>query len=196
MNSLQPHAKSTVRGPKQIVENLRMEASVDLAFNAVCTVFALRERARQQVTINSLMITMLKEGFKFSRPQYEKVLQFLASQGIGYLDYDMKGRMRALKGIKVTLQSIGMAALSKKDGLDTFTLAPMFSKLPVNPPVAVPKKEVVESNGHKKPTRAERSYPASLTVVFETETVSFIVPNGITSAQLGSLLSSLFKADK
>lgn len=179
---------------KQVVELLRIEASNNACFKDVCHIFALRERARQQVTIASLTITMAKEGFKYSRDELAQVLKILAGLHIGYLDYDMKGRLRALKGIKVTLQSIGLAAISKKDGLDRYSLSPMFGKLPLPPEDVVSKAVSVKKELEKEtPKRQERSYPASLVVTFETETVTFTIPAGITSKQLASMLSELYK---
>src|ERR1700722_8921493 len=112
-----------------IPERLQAEAQKNECFAAICTVFALRERTRSQVTVQSLMATMEKEGFKFSREQYEKCLVFLATLHIGKLDHDMKGRVRGLKNINITLQSIGLASVGKQV-LKRYSPKKPFTRLP------------------------------------------------------------------
>lgn len=116
---------------KDIVACLRAEATKSPVFSALAHVFALRERTRSQITLSSLAASMKKEGFQYSRQDLEKALKFMASIGIGAIETDGRGRTRVLKGIKVTLQSVGLAAISKKDSLEKFTLANKFSKLPI-----------------------------------------------------------------
>lgn len=142
--------------PAQVIDKLRTRASTDAVFHAVAEVFAMRERTRQQVTLQSLMATMLKEGYKFNKEQYTSVLAFMATLGLGTLERDNKGRIRALKGISITLQSIGLAAVSKKDNLAKNNIGTPFVKLPQEPK---PKKEIpaekvaVVDNNLKKPIR-------------------------------------------
>ncbi len=189
-----------VSGTKAVVEALRTEAAKNPAFNAVCHIFALRERARQQVTINSLSITMAKEGFSVTKSQCEDIIKFMASIKLGTLDFDLKGRLRALKNIKVTLQSIGLAAISRKDDLEKYHLTPVFGTLPMPAVVTPPAEAIIKAQAIKKQAeeeanrakRSERSYPASLVVTFETEQQTFNIPSGLTSKQLGTLLAELF----
>lgn len=112
-----------------LVAKLKQEADSNAAFKAVCTVFAVRERARQQVTVNSLARVMNREGFEFTKDDYKTVLARLAEFGVGRLDRAPNGRLRALKGINVKLQSIGKAAV---DGgaLTPFKPQVRFKELP------------------------------------------------------------------
>lgn len=151
-----------------LVDSLKDKASKSPAFSAMCTVFAIRERTRQQITMSSLIISMLREGFKYSRSEYEDALRFMSDLGLGTLVKDSKGKVRALKDIKTTLQSIGTAAISEGK-LKNFHPKVNFMKIPqsfqekidVKPPKIekVPDDEIViKTNGKeysfKLPTSA------------------------------------------
>ena len=97
--------------PTDLIQKLKAAAAVDQVFNAACHLFAMRERSRREVTVASLTDSLNQEGFKASREAVEKVLGMMASFGIGHTVNDAKGQLRALKGIDVTLQSIGKTAI-------------------------------------------------------------------------------------
>lgn len=120
-----------VKSPKDTVLALRERATKSPVFSALAHTFAMRERTRQQIVLTTLFNTMVKEGFNFKKSEYAKELEFLAFLGIGKIDRDGKERTRALKGIKVTLQSVGMAAISKQDTLAKAHFSATFAKLPV-----------------------------------------------------------------
>lgn len=169
----------------QVIESLREEAIKNPVFNAMCHVFAARERARQQVTITSLNLTMIKEGFKYQREDYEKCLRFLASLGIGKVDLDSNKKFRSLKEIKITLQSIGQVVLTKKAGFETFHPNARFQAL----------KE--SSNGHTatvmtmpKDESLEliSSYRAKLVVMFDGVPFSFELPRKLTTREINKML--------
>lgn len=147
-------------GSKNLVGQLRDRANKSPTFKNMAHVFAIRERTRQQISLNTLFMSMTKEGFKFSKADYARELEFLASVGIGRIDRDTKGRLRSLNGITVTLQSIGLASVSNKDKLEKFTPAIQFTKLPeiLETPPASPKVPdegvkallIMEINGQRK----------------------------------------------
>jgi hypothetical protein len=56
---------------------------------------------------------MQREGFNYDSEQNKQSLLFLASIGVGVIDRDLKGNVRSLKNIRVMLQNVGLAALSK-----------------------------------------------------------------------------------
>lgn len=192
-------------GPSQIIEKLRMEAAQNPAFNAIAHIFALRERTRAQVTIKTLANTMLKEGFSFSMEDYENILKFLHALGLGTIDVNHKGRVRGLKNIKVTLQSIGLATVARKEALELKTA---FIKLPVlhTPiPVLAPPKVTTSVKSPASPTSIKNStsfnktsvkYQASLKVNFDGEDVMFDLPDGIGAKELGVFLSRHYKLTK
>lgn len=170
--------------PQDLVTKLRNQASKDKAFNAVCHIFAMRERSRAQVTLSSLMATMLREGFSFDRKQYVEVLKFLASVGLGRLDAEKNGRVKALKDIKVTLKSVGLAAVSKQDALDKASFSNTFKPLPS---VSAQQPQGEAESVHVR-------YPAKLTVSFDKDEVStFSLPKGISAKELGELLTQLYR---
>ncbi len=97
----------------EVIETLRKKAGVDPVANAVFHMWAVRQRTAPSISIMSLVYRMKKEGFKFHKQQYAELLEFLASVGLGRLERSSKGRVKALKDIRFTLQSIGSAAVSR-----------------------------------------------------------------------------------
>jgi hypothetical protein len=124
--------------PTVLVQALQKEAKSNKAFEAVCTLFASRERARHQVTLQSLRYSMLKEGFHFDEETYAQILSFLAKAGVGKIVRNKKNQVTALVEVKYTLQTIGKAALSATDR--------KYSKIPV------PTKAPTASKEHVMPT--------------------------------------------
>ncbi len=145
---------TTHKAPTQIATELKKEAEKNKAFEDVCTVFAMRERARSQVTINSLKAAMDKEGYKHDKDAYKDVISRLARLGVGKLHKDTKGRVRALTDVKYTLQSVGLSAVGEKLNVSPFRKSNRFSALPTKKAVtpsdireataqSVPKKDVI-----------------------------------------------------
>lgn len=126
-----------------IIEKLKEEVTKNPAANAVLHVFALRKRTAQSVTIARLTQSMKNEGFIYTRGDYESVLKTLADLGVGKLDIDSKGRIRSLRDIKLTLQSIGGAACGAKPNLAGFRQRARYGKLQV-PTTTVSKPKVIE----------------------------------------------------
>lgn len=168
-----------------IVEGLKKESENNACFKAVLKVFANRKRARQQITLATLKLKMSKEGFNFPQVQYENVLKSLADLGIGKLDFDPKGQLRSLKNIKLTLQSIGKAALNKEQKLSILRLSTEFEDVP-NTEAVIKAPLIVASN----PLPIE--YPIAITVKIDGESISFPLPKGLTTKELGALLADLY----
>lgn len=113
-----------------LIDNLKKEAQTNEAFNAVCHMFALRKRARNDVTVEALTRRMEKEGFKYTKEQYVDILKTMSKLGIGKLDSTASGKVRALKDVKMTLQSIGKAAVATSD-LRTFRKRNRFAAIDI-----------------------------------------------------------------
>lgn len=112
---------------------LRDEADKNPVFKDLCHVLALRERSRNKLTVKSLVFSMQKEGFSHSSKDFENVLLFLASVGVGVIDKDIHGNVRSLSKIKYVLQNLGMIALNKQP------LMRSIDKTAKNPPISQPK---------------------------------------------------------
>lgn len=193
-----------------IVQALRAEVQRNPAFAAVCKLFASRERARQQVTLSTLRLTTIREGYNFTREQHEGVLKFLASLGIGRLVYDHKNRIAVLKDIRVTLQSIGLAATSSSDTVHRFE--PAYTFKPLTPEMQQTKRQMVEEvplKMSKKPDtesetkmeapkekkqvdKKDATYPVALLMKIDGTQVSFELPKGITTKEIGQILAELY----
>lgn len=193
----------------KMVKALREEVHSDRTLNAICNVFALRERARDRVTIGSLRQTMYKEGFSFTTQELEKALKIMANIGLGKLHYDRSGKVHALKEIKMTLQSIGLAAKNNQDGLTPYSKQKKFENLPTIMPTKKTKHQVeatetddirevvtvTPSEERRRPhaTASEQDrqsalYTAVLSVTIEGKVVNFPLPP-ITPQELGEILS-------
>lgn len=174
-----------------IVSKLKAEAAKNKAFNAVCHRFALRERARQQVTIASLAATMKKEGYNFEKDQYGQVLAFLAALGLGTLDRNARGRIRSLRGIKMTLQSIGMAAIGNAIQLDKYIAQNRYTNLVSTPQVP---QTIIETKPPVPPApRTQKSMCKIIfTVTVDDKEVNFEVPGGVPKEELGQFIASLY----
>lgn len=190
---MQPSTQTTQRpAVKNIVHALREEANQNPVFNSVCLVFSMRERTRQQITLPSLMQTMDKEKFSFTRAQLEGVLRFLSTLGIGSLAFDKSGKIFALKNIKITLQSIGLVSLSKKDGLDKFKAQPHFESLVADTAAKAPKSLKVERTPAGPVDVVDGRYPATLTIKINGSPVVFELPRGITLKELSIVLTQMY----
>lgn len=145
---------NTVATKSNVVQALRLEAKQNPVFDAITTVFALRERARSQVTVRALQQRMQAEGYELEKEQIEHALKFLANLRIGTLvtgrPYDGRpGRVKALVNIKYTLQSVGKAAQGETGGISSFNKRASFIALPTRPvktppPVVRPAPKVVK----------------------------------------------------
>lgn len=172
--------------PKDIIGQLKDEALRSKAFSDVCHVFAMRERARQQVTMHSLTAMMKKNGFNHSRKALEGVLYALGTLGLGTLVYNRADRLIALKGIRITLQSIGMAAVSDKKNLSHFAPRTKMVNLIDN---QTPQR-IMETPA-KPPAKDFDKCEVSFKVTVEGKTVTFDVPD-IRKEDLGQFIASLY----
>lgn len=163
----------------KLVIALREEANKNPVFNTICRVLASRYRTRQQITMQALKATMKKQGLEFTKQQYEDVLKFMARVGIGHLDKGPRGRIRALKGIKVTLQSVGKAALAGQDQLNNFKSQVKFAKVP--------------QTFQAKAIKSDSNYKVVFTIEMDSKSMKFEVPGGIKPNELGDFLARTLK---
>lgn len=183
MNASANETTNRKQTPATVIAKLRAEAHSSPAFSAVCHVFAMRERARSQVTIHSLKLTMEREGFNFSRAEYERVFKTLSDAGIGKIETDSAGQIRSLKDIRVTLQSIGTVAVGKKERLETFRQRNTFIDLPLV------QAKLTQSVTIKKP----QGYRVALQAIINGETVDFPLNFTLTGEQICVLIQELQK---
>lgn len=175
----------------EIINQLKQEAK-DPATGAVMHVFALRERARNQVTIGALMQRMEKEGFNFPNPKdkYSHVLRMLANLGFGQLVTDAKGNVKMLKGINATLQSIGKAAC--EDGkLDKWKPRNKYTKVSAPTPTIIPSPAPALKLVEEKPAAAPPTskVTATLHLVVGQRTLDLTVPEDITAPELIQIMN-------
>lgn len=166
----------------EIVETIRAEVATNKVSNDVLIVFGARERTRSVITLRNLHLSMKSLGFKHNKAEYAKVLEFLAKLGLGYLDVDSKRRVRALKDIKVTLQSIGAVAFGAKASLTMLHKRNKFLNL-------VPK---LESPVKTAPTiQPAKDLTVSLVVHTRGKTLSIPIPIEFTAIEIAQFIAKI-----
>lgn len=168
-----------------IIMRLRRAMGESKAIDAVMHVFAARERARADVTIGSLSQRMKKEGYAFNYKEYEQVLRFLAELGFGTLEFDPKGRIIALREVRVALQSIGRVAIGQSQHIERFQPRNKFEQL--------------QSDSEAPKTEADKAWEgapsisAKLTVslTINDKVVQMEIPPDLNPAELTALLAKI-----
>lgn len=168
---------------KKMIETLRNDAAKDKVLDEVLHVFATRERTRFILTVHGLMQRMKREGFEHGYEEYAKILKHLGALGLGQVIHDSKGRVIALKEIKITLQSLGKAVYAKgESNLESYRKRNKFQKVTFRSPRA---------STDAPPAAKPQAMPASvaLTFVINGKPVTFSVPNNLDANDIGILVS-------
>lgn len=115
---------------KQVIDRLREESKKSPVLTAVLVYFGSRKRARGTLSAQVLQRSMAREGFTYSHNDYAKVLELLASLGLGKINRDSRGRIKGLKEVTVTFQSIGKAVIDEAERpLAIFNKRERYSKV-------------------------------------------------------------------
>lgn len=130
---------------KQLIDKLREKAASDAVASAVLHMFALRRRTRNQISVEMLRRRMKREGYSYTSEQLRPFIVFLAKLGLGQVVKTRRGTVSRLKDIKLTLRSIGLAAVGDGTKLKSFSSKTLTRKpIPIvrrapKPPVQVEK---------------------------------------------------------
>lgn len=170
--------------PNQAIETLKTQADSSPAVNAVLHAWAVRKRARNTVTLRALVQKMREEGFKYDAGDYALALKAMADAGFGRLETDRKGRVKALKDIRVKLQSIGAAVVAGTGGVKPFRQKPRYQE--VKAPAR--RRKTVELPEQKE---EQRVTPLYITVEINGKPVIFPVPAELTPEDIGYLVTRL-----
>jgi len=177
-----------------MINRLKDEAKSNPVWNAVAHVFALRQRARHQVTVAALSQRMRAEGFDWTDEQYADVLKLLSQCGIGRLEIDGKGRPVAIKDIRLTLQSIGKVVAGNADAdIKPFHQRHKFGNVvDMNQSQPKVKEHVIRRRRGRKPrTYQTPNSKLILTVLVNDKPVNIPIPNGLTTDEIAKLISDL-----
>lgn len=166
---------------KSLATSIRALAETNRMFSDICTIFAMRERSRSQVTVNTLLRAVEEAKMKYNKQDCRKVLEILASYNIGLLVKDTKGRVRALINIKYTLQSLGLAAVGSNLNLKPFIARSNQAELPVEAT------KLVEKHNNSKPNQPKMV--AKVVMSNGNETIS--IP--LTNEQFMNFMADLTK---
>lgn len=180
-----------------VIQALRSRCESSKTFNSMCHVFALRERTRRQITLGSLQASMMKEGFKFTKQQYAEELKFMANLGIGKLVLNKKGSVVALSNVLVTLQSIGLAAMTGVKELAAFKPAAKFKSLDEIFKTSAQVKPLPKLLEKKSPPVAKPDdFQAYLTLVMDGKIIQYDLLPEFSTKELFSLMAKAVKGVK
>jgi hypothetical protein len=170
---------------QMIIESLQKKAKENKVFYDFLHVCSVRDRARCVVTLSGLSQRMKKEGYAYPDTEYAPVLKFLADLGLGRLEKNGYGRVKALRDVKMTLQSIGEAGIGKSKTLKAFKQRNKFMKLFEGPSevVAKPKQE----ERRQIPTQVILPQ-AKLIVSINGKPVTIQVPSNLTEQEIAALI--------
>lgn len=164
-----------------VLSSLQEIARSSEAANAVFHLWAARKRARHQVTIHSLAQRMRQEGFNFTPQEYAQVIEKLGKLGLGNVEKDRRGRIRALKGVNLTLQSIGSVAVGGKKSLDKFSQRKSYQEL------VTKAQESVKAAVAHKPVE----FSVLMTVVVNGKPINLNVPRNLSTEEIANLIERL-----
>lgn len=167
----------------EIVSKLRERTKTNKAFDVIMHVFGLRERARSILTIDGLAQRMKANNFNFDYKDYVATFQFLAELGLGQLVTNSKGKVIALKGIKVSLQSMGKAACGQNIPLDNFTKRNIYENIIPAAPVSKP--EVLQ--------KAEEDQQMSITIQVRDIPIMLKIPSRTSTHDLAVMIDTIRK---
>lgn len=178
----------------EVIQTLKLEAATDDKFAKVCDMLAARERSRSQMTVKAMDLRMKQHGAPLPEDDYRRVLKVLADLGFGTLEMDNRKRPLALKGVKVSLASIGEVALGRARGFKSVKLRNRFYKLPIHAVAPAINKDPIA-----KPTPL-RAFPLpkpstiGLTLVINNKPVTVTVNDDLTSNEIATLVNCLRQA--
>lgn len=172
--------------PNEIqVGNLKREASTDKVLNDALHLFASRERGRKELTVGALTNSMRKAGFEYTRKEVAPILIKLSKLGFGHLEKDDKGRVAALRGIKVTMQSLGKVAIQETED-EALQYTTGTRKMPRAPKAAPkPQKQPKQAPQETRPNKTV----LILTVMINDIPINLQVPKGLSTQQIAEVIS-------
>lgn len=181
---------------KDLVTALSQEVQKNPVFKDFALHCVTRQRARKELTLTSVSRNMKAEGFDYSDAQLIQVLKTLSELDIGKLDRDHKGRIRGLKDIRLTLQSLGAAALGQENpNLKPFKGRAAFGVIAKE---AVPTPTAPYTGEDRR--RAPRPWQTSgakvvLTVLLGEKPINIPMPSNLTPEEIAALVQKFSKGE-
>jgi hypothetical protein len=176
-----------------VIQSLRQEASSNKISADIFLCLGLRERARNDVTVTGLAARMKEDGFDYPEAEYARFIRFLANLQLGTLKTDSKGRAVAIQDIRLTLQSIGQAALGERHSFLAWKQRKRYIKLltpntpPAKPSLPTPTVKVQAPRIVAKPAVLQAE--VSITITVGGKPVQISMPKGLTPSEIAEFLT-------
>lgn len=169
---------------KEIVDKLVLEAKNSPVSGDVFHLFAQRKRTRGNISIISLYRQMVAAGFHHTTTEYAQTFKVLADVGLGTLKLSPRGKIRGIKDVKYTLQSIGRAACGMAEPVKDFRPRAKFSKL------MVPRPEVIKRRIEPQPV-IEDNMEVALLLNIHGKPLQVTIPKNFTRDDIAAMLNKL-----
>lgn len=182
----------------ELVKKLKKEAETNDCAKAVFLMWALRERARREVTVNTLSVSMTKQGFFYPVNRYRDLLKTLASFNLGKLKLDSKGKVVALIDVTARLQSVGKSAISQTPvRLERMQPPPSKYKnvvaAPPTPAASQPPTTSVSKSTIQKDNRIIKGRLILTVMLGENKSINIQVPPNLSDEEIVALFSGFQK---
>lgn len=171
---------------KETVLELKKLAAENKIAEELFIVWAHRKRARNEITMKALCKSMEDRGFTYPNSEYNKILEVLASLGLGVIKKDFKGRVKGLYDVPVSFSSIGEVAVNSSDKLNPFKSRRKYKKL-------FDKGWTLEEQAPKPvevvPPQRGQIYELNLEILINGKSLHIPVPKDLSKDELATLIS-------
>lgn len=161
---------------KDLVKAIQLKSANDEVFKHVCELFAQRQRARTRVTVKTIQRVLAQQGKTYSKEQVSNCFRYLASLSVGKIDNGMNGKLRSLKDIQYSLQSIGLAGQGSVAPLQQTKLRKHYTNLEPKNNILVQRKGSV----------------VVLSLIIDGQELKLPIPRVLSREELGLMLAELY----
>lgn len=175
---------------EMVVVGLKNEAAANPVARAVFEFWAARERSRRMVTIHALKQKMGKLGLTFTRDQYAEFLKKLAALNLGRIEQNSKGGVVALRDVRITLKSIGQAAIGGADTSISLKMTKVRNRFANLEAVKAAPKDMKEA-AMAAWNAPERKLSVKVAVAVKGKVFNIDIPKNASSADIADLIAHL-----
>lgn len=185
-NKGEKYMPSKLNLSKNAVDMLKTETANSQAAEDVMNLLAERQRSRSTLSVSALSQQMRKRGIKHSPSEYREVLGLIAKLGVATKVMSSRGKVQALRNIKVNLSSLGKLAKGEKLEINDNNLHNQAAKAIRQPLVDV---ELAPAPMNKAIEELDKKHDTfSFSMIIEGKPIVITIPKGISLPELSKLL--------